>query len=271
MIAGKTKVLRPLWKKADIGVFATKDDITAGDGAKHDLLKGKAELATRTTCNVFGHLRSKNVPVAYIGRDGPITFLTHICEMIPVEVVARRIGTGSYLKRHPKISEGTVFDEPVVEFFYKTTGKRIGNRELPCDDPLMVWNESSDAYDLYLPNKPKAEGYIGPLDLSPEDTRVLVRQLAECKSIAIDVSTHLQVAWVALGGVLYDFKLEFGRRRSDSRIVLADVVDCDSWRVIWNGIQLSKQGYRDGDDLERVLGVYRLAASLTDRFAQVRV
>jgi len=49
---------------------------------------------------------------------------------------------------------------------------------------------------------------------------------------------------------------------------LTDVIDCDSWRVIWNGIQLSKQGYRDGDDVEKVLGIYRLAASLTDRLVR---
>ena len=68
-----------------------------------------------------------------------------------------------------------------------------------------------------------------------------------------------------LGGELYDFKLEFGLLPSNT-IVLADVVDCDSWRVKWEGVQLSKQGYRDGDELSRVLGVYRLAASLTDRW-----
>lgn len=57
MIEGKTKIISPLWEGADVGLVTTKDDITAGDGIKHDVMIGKAELATRTTCNVFEYLR----------------------------------------------------------------------------------------------------------------------------------------------------------------------------------------------------------------------
>lgn len=264
MLEGKTKTIAPLWEGMDVGLVTTKDDITAGDGAKHDVMSGKAELATRTTCNVFEYLRSRDVPVAYIGRDGPTTFLTRICDMIPVEVVVRRIAFGSYCKRHPDVVVGTVFEAPVIEFFYKTTGRRIGNQQLPCDDPLMEWNDINGCYDLYLPNKPPIDGHIGRLELPNADVKVLEHQLGECTVIATDVNTCLRNAWWTLDGTLYDFKLEFGVL-SDGSVVLADVVDCDSWRVDWRGIQLSKQGYRDDDDLNRVHGVYRLAASLTDQ------
>ena len=44
------------------------------------------------------------------------------------------------------------------------------------------------------------------------------------------------------------------------------VVDCDSWRVIWNDIQLSKQPYREGCDVNELLEIYSLAATLTDSF-----
>ncbi|MFZ2253515.1 MAG: phosphoribosylaminoimidazolesuccinocarboxamide synthase [Minisyncoccia bacterium] len=263
-IEGKTKIVAPLWEGADVGLVTTKDDITAGDGAKHDVMPGKAELATRTTCNVFEYLRTEGTPVAYIGRDGPTTFLTRICNMIPVEVVVRRIATGSYLKRHPNVVEGTIFEDPVIECFYKTTGRCIGNQPLPCDDPLMEWNQTDGRYDLYLPNKPSADGFIDWLDLSDADAEMLKRQLDVCTVIATDINEYLCDAWLMLDGTLYDFKLEFGTLPNGS-VLLADVVDCDSWRVTWNGIQLSKQGYRDGDDLSRVFGVYRLAASLTDQ------
>lgn len=266
MIEGKTKRVARLQKKSPIGVVTSKEDITAGDGAKHDVMAGKAELATRTTCNVFDYLQKQGVPLAYIGRDGPTTFLTLICTMIPVEVVVRNIATGSYCKRHPDIADDTHFKEPVVEFFYKTTRRRIDDQELPCDDPMMEWNDIDGWWDLYLPNKPLSDAHIGRLQLSDADTEALKRQLGECTVIATDVNTHLRDAWRRVGGTLYDFKLEFGML-PDRSVVLADVVDCDSWRVKWKGIQLSKQGYRDGDDLDRVLNVYRLAASLTDRFA----
>lgn len=264
MIEGKTKTVAPLWEGVDVGLVTTKDDITAGDGAKHDVMTGKAELATRTTCNIFEYLRAKGTPVAYIGRDGPTTFITRICDMILVEVVARRIAFGSYCKRHPDVVAGTVFEDPVIEFFYKTTGRRIGDQELPCDDPLMEWNDIDGWWDLYLPNKPSSDAYIGRLELSDADAETLKHQLGECTVITTDVNTYLRDAWRILDGTLYDFKLEFGVL-SDGSVVLADVVDCDSWRVKWHDIQLSKQGYRDGDDLDRVLGVYRLAASLTDQ------
>lgn len=189
--------------------------------------------------------------------------------MIPVEVVVRRIAFGSYCKRYPSVEKGIVFEKPVVEFFYKTTGRRIANRELPCDDPLMVWCTPNHHFDLYRPDLPLANGFIAPLNAytagdADEVDRPLRKQLGECEVVARDVNTYLRDAWQILDGTLYDFKLEFGIL-PDGSVALADVVDCDSWRVNWKGVQLSKQGYRDGDDLNRVLGVYRLAASLTDQ------
>lgn len=264
MIAGKTKILAPLWEKADIGLVTTKDDITAGDGAKHDVMPGKAELATKTTCNIFNYLQSMGIPVAFIGRDGPITFITRICKMIPIEVVVRNIAFGSYCKRHPEVVTGTVFENPVVEFFYKTDKQRIGDQTLPCDDPLIKLNSNRNQWDLYVPYKPPNEGYICRLNIPDEEAVMLKCQLEKCWVIANNVNKYLYDAWQMLGGTLYDLKLEFGFL-PDGSIVLADVVDCDSWRVMWGNIQLSKQGYRDGDDLARVLGVYRLAASLTDQ------
>lgn len=261
---GKTKTIIPLWPGSEIGQIVSKDAITAGDGAKRDVIPGKAELATRTTCNVFEYLRNKGIPTAYIGRDNPTTFLAEICDMIPVEVVVRCIATGSYLKRHPGVAEGTVFDDPVIEFFYKTTNRRLGDRELPCDDPLMLWDIVSNKLGLYRPDQPITEGAIDHIQFSDTETEILHQQLDECAVIANKVNTHLCKVWGKLGGTLYDFKLEFGVA-SDNRILLADVVDSDSWRVMWKGTKLSKQGYRDGDDLDRTLGIYRLAASLSDR------
>lgn len=261
---GKTKKLTLLGVSGRLALVTTKNDITAGDGARHDVMQGKDELSTRTTCNVFEYLSTMGIPLAYVDRDGPTTFFTQVCTMIPVEVVVRRIATGSFIKRHPEVKDGAPFETPLVEFYYKTTGRQIGSTMLPCDDPLMVWNEEKERYDLYLPNKPRAEGLIGPLELDSNATRTLSDQLAQCAQIARDVSMHLATAWQALGGDLYDFKVEFGFLPS-GKIVVADVIDCDSWRVVWNGIKLSKQGYRDGDDVKKVLEIYRQAAALTDQ------
>jgi len=50
---GKTKRIHRIAGNPDLVTVMSKDDITAGDGAKHDVIPGKGRLATATTCNVF--------------------------------------------------------------------------------------------------------------------------------------------------------------------------------------------------------------------------
>lgn len=267
---GKTKIIRPLANGSVVAEVKTKNDITAGDGVKHDLIEGKDELATRTTCNIFDYLLAHDIPLAYIGRDGPTTFLTKYCEMTPVEVVIRRVAAGSYLKRHPKVNEGTVFDELVVEYYLKTKDRNFGGQKLPCDDPLMEYDVVSGLLILYDPKESdKTKGRIGPIDaLTIDQEAKLYGHLLACKKIAVKVFLLLEEVWKEFGGTLIDLKLEFGT--IEGKTYLADVVDCDSWRVLWQGLQLSKQGYRDGDDLKLVLEIYRIAAAISDHFSRFK-
>ncbi len=269
-VEGKTKTVQPFGIDPQIGYVVSKDDVTAGDGKRHDVLFGKGELSNRTTCNVFEFLADSGIPLAYIGKEDHVTFIAWICKMIPVEVVVRTIATGSYLKRNPEVKEGSVFETPVVEFFYKTTGRKFGDRDLPCDDPLMIFDDANtDGFYLYNPNKPiSSENIIGHSAMlySLEDFSLLKGQLDECETKVLAIGLLLQEAWDFVEGYLYDFKVEFGIHPVTGEIVLADVIDCDSWRVMWHNLQLSKQPYRDGRDADALLEVYRLAATLTDRF-----
>ena len=69
---GKTKIV----KDAGDGevLIRSKDDITAGDGAKHDVLKGRAAASTRTTCNVFRLLERNGIPTHFVDRVDDIAF-----------------------------------------------------------------------------------------------------------------------------------------------------------------------------------------------------
>src|SRR6185295_14985 len=75
----------------------------------------------------------------------------------------------------------------------------------------------------------------------------------------------LERAWSLEGGTLVDFKVEFGFD-AKGNLLLADVIDNDSWRVIENGSYIDKQVYRDGGALDDVAAKYRQVAEITDRF-----
>src|SRR5205807_1514017 len=100
-------------------IIESKDDITAGDGLRHNVISGKGALSTETTANCFRLLNAHGIPTHFIDTISPSRFLARRADMIPLEVVTRRIVTGSYLKRHPQLPDGARLDDLQVEFFVK--------------------------------------------------------------------------------------------------------------------------------------------------------
>ncbi len=270
---GKTKVVFGVIDRPDLAMLVSKDDITAGDGAKHDVLDGKGNFANQTTCNVFRLLSACGLPVAFIGQNGPNSFVATLCKMLPYEVVVRREAHGSYNKRNPHIPKGHVFPKLVVEFFLKTSGRKWKTHELPCDDPLMSFDrDGATGVRLYNPAKPihGQEPFLvlhtGEVFTASEEWR----RFGEMARIAVQAFLVLEKAWQLLRGKLVDFKVEFGLDRK-GKLLLADVVDNDSWRVLDDeGTHLDKQTYRDGDELGSVFAKYRQVAEVTNRFGLPR-
>jgi phosphoribosylaminoimidazole carboxylase/phosphoribosylaminoimidazole-succinocarboxamide synthase len=264
---GKTKKIHQAEGAGDLVILKSKDDITAGDGAKHDIIPDKGRLANRTTCNVFRLLKACGLPVAFEAQDSATSFVAPRCSMLPYEVVVRREAHGSFLKRNPHIAKGQLFPALIVEFFLKTKDRDWKGKPLICDDPLMEYEAAASQLRLFDPAKPRVAQdpflVLSSADVfsSPEEWRLF----PEMGQIARKTFLALEKAWQLQGGTLVDLKVEFGFD-SKQRLLLADVIDNDSWRVLESGSYIDKQVYRDGGALDDVAAKYARVAAITDRF-----
>jgi len=262
---GKTKRIHQVPASPDLVTILSKDDITAGDGAKHDVIPCKGRLANQTTCNVFRLLKACGLPVAFEEQDSADSFVAPGCEMLPYEVVVRREAHGSYLKRNPHLAKGQLFPRLIVELFLKTKNRDWKGKPLVCDDPLLHYSDSQ--IRLFNPAKPM----LGqePFLILPESEVFSHDEewkfLPEMGRIAGHAFLLLEKAWQLEGGTLVDLKVEFGFD-SQGRLLLADVIDNDSWRVLQDGSYIDKQVYRDGGALDDVAAKYRRVAEVTGHF-----
>jgi phosphoribosylaminoimidazole carboxylase/phosphoribosylaminoimidazole-succinocarboxamide synthase len=268
---GKTKRIHEARGDSGLVTVISKDDITAGDGAKHDIIPDKGRLANATTCNVFRLLKACGLPVAFEQQDSATSFVAPKCQMLPYEVVVRREAHGSYLKRNPHFSKGQLFPQLVVELFLKTKDKNWNGKSLVCDDPLMLFVKEEKKIRLFNPAKP-IHGQEPFLVLAESEafSRADESELfPEMGRIARQAFLVLEKAWQLEGGTLVDLKVEFGFD-TKGRLLLADVIDNDSWRVVESGSYIDKQVYRDGGALDDVVAKYRRVAEITGRFALPR-
>lgn len=235
---GKTKIVYAHPTDPTLAIIVHKDGISAGDGARRHIIPGKGALSGRTTANVFVMLNRAGVATHFVAAPEPSMMVVYRCAMIPLEVVNRRIATGSYIRRNPGVAEGTRFDPPLLEFFLKDDARH---------DPQIT------------PEEIIAQGIASAAE---------VEQMA---SASRRVFLLIEQAWAKQDVVLCDLKIEFGRDAS-SRLLVADVIDNDSWRIWPGGIKermLDKQVYRNmpvvtDEGLEQVRQLYEEVARRTD-------
>jgi len=264
---GKTKKIYLTKGSNDLVTVVAKDDITAGDGAKHDVIPDKGRLATATTSNVFRLLKACGIPVAFVEQVDGITFSAPKCEMLPYEVVARREAHGSYLKRNPHLTKGQLFPKLIVEFYLKTKDKDWKGKPLVADDPFMRYEDGAKQIELLNPAKP-LPGQEPFLVLQPSEVFSHAdewKMFPEMRRIVRQTFLALEKAWQLEGGTLVDLKVEFGLD-AKGNLLLADVIDNDSWRVLEGGAYIDKQVYREGGALDDVAAKYRHVAEVTGHF-----
>jgi phosphoribosylaminoimidazole-succinocarboxamide synthase len=232
---GKTKLVYE--HDADTVRIVQKDDITAGDGARRDVMPGKGDVTAHTTRRVFEYLGHCGVKTHFLRYAPPNEVYALRCHMVPLEVVARRIPTGSYTKRHPD-AKGP-FDPPVIEFFFKDDA---GHDPLISTDEIMR-RELLDWNGL--------EAVTG---------------------VTLKVFGLLEAAWRRQNVTLVDLKVEFGWYKDE--LLLADDFENGSWRLWENGDPariLDKQVYRNlkevtPEGLRKVFDLYQRVANMTDDF-----
>ncbi|MCK5374397.1 MAG: phosphoribosylaminoimidazolesuccinocarboxamide synthase [Alphaproteobacteria bacterium] len=177
-----------------------KDDATAGNGKKHDIIPGKGVLNNRISSHLMTRLESIGIPTHFIRSINMREQLVHSVEIIPLEVVVRNIAAGSLCERLG-LEEGEILSKPLVEFYYKKD---------ELNDPLV-----SEDHVITM-------GWADPYELE------------EMVAMAWRVNDYLCGLFAGIGIKLVDFKLEFGRiwgAQGELYIVLADEISPDNCRL----------------------------------------
>ncbi|MFN0264096.1 phosphoribosylaminoimidazolesuccinocarboxamide synthase [Tepidamorphus sp. 3E244] len=191
-----------------------KDDATAFNAQKKDVIEGKGVLNNRISEHIFTNLNAIGVPTHFIRRLNMREQLIREVEIVPLEVIVRNVAAGSLSKRLG-LEEGTQLPRSIIEFCYK-------NDEL--GDPLVA-EEHITAF-----------GWAAP------------QEIDDIMSLAIRVNDFLTGLFLGCGIRLVDFKIEFGRLYENDmvRIVLADEISPDSCRLwdIGSDEKLDKDRFR---------------------------
>ncbi|MFQ5621964.1 MAG: phosphoribosylaminoimidazolesuccinocarboxamide synthase [Paracoccaceae bacterium] len=214
---GKAKILYE-GPEPDTLIQYFKDDTTAGNGEKREVIEGKGVLNNRLSEFFMKGLSSIGVPTHFIRRLNMREQLVRSVEIIPLEVVVRNIAAGSISSRLG-IEEGTALPRPVIEFYLK-------NDDL--HDPLVT-----DEHII-------AFGWATQQDLD------------DMVALALRVNDFLSGLMLGVGIKLVDFKIEIGRVFDGDfqRLVVADEISPDSCRL-WD----TKSGQKlDKDVFRRDLG-----------------
>lgn len=204
-----------------------RDDITAFDGQKKNVLSGKGGYNAKVTAYFYPLLEAAGIPTHFLAAVSPDSHLVRKLSMIPLEVIVRNRAAGSLVKNYG-FSEGQPLSPPLIVMDFKDDSRH---------DPMI-----NDEIILAMGIATAAE-------------------LAEIKRLALAVNAVLKENLCGKGLDLIDMKFEFGRDAS-GMIRLGDEISMDSLRL-WDhgmvGASLDKDVYRKelGDVMETYAAVSR--------------
>ena len=235
---GKAKIL---YEGPEPGTLVQyfKDDATAFNAEKKDVIEGKGVLNNRLSEFFMTGLNALGVPTHFLKRLNMREQLIRSVEIIPLEVIVRNYAAGTLAKRLG-LEEGTALPRPIVEFCYKDDS---------LGDPLV------------------AEEHIIAFNWASQ------QDMDDMIALALRVNDFLSGVMYGVGIRVADFKIEIGRvwEGDFQRLIIADEISPDSCRLwdIETGRKLDKDVFRRdlGDladaytEVARRLGVMPQAAT----------
>lgn len=191
-----------------------KDDATAFNAEKKDVIEGKGALNNRLSEYFMTGLTQIGIPNHFLKRLNMREQLVRACEIVPLEVIVRNYAAGSMAKRLG-IEEGTQLPRPIVEFSYKDDS---------LGDPLVP------------------EEYIIAFGWASQ------QEMEDIIAMALRVNDFMSGVMFGVGIKLIDFKIEIGRviEGDFQRLIVADEISPDSCRL-WDletGEKLDKDVFR---------------------------
>lgn len=202
-----------------------RDDTTAFNGVKHELLDKKGVTNNRISTCIMRLLEQEGVPTHFVktlsGHEALVKSLT----MIPLECVVRNIAAGSLCKRLG-VAEKLDLNPPLFELFLKDDA---------LNDPLINDNHAISF------------GWATS------------EQLLKMKELTLKINRILSRVFHDAGMILVDAKYEFGIDQQGN-ICLGDEVSPDSCRI-WDAVTreiLDKDRFRN--DMGDVIESYEIIA-----------
>ena len=195
---GKAKIIYATTDK-NLVIQYFKDDATAFNNQKKSIIEGKGVLNNRISEHILSNLSQIGIKNHLVKRLNMREQIIKLVEIIPIEFVVRNVATGSITKRLG-IEDGTVLKEPLIEYCLKDD--KLG-------DPLI------------------AEEHIYAFDWATK------KEIEKVKKMILRINDFMIGMFRGVGIKLIDFKLEFGRYKSNgkSEVILADEI-ANRWRKI---------------------------------------
>ena len=210
---GKAKIVFATSDK-NLVIQHFKDDATAFNNHKRDVIDGKGILNNRISEHILTNLNQVGIKNHLIKRLNMREQLVQHVEIIPIEFIVRNVATGSLTKRLG-IEDGTILKEPLIEYCLKDDN---------LGDPLI------------------AEEHILAFDWATK------KEIDNIKKMILRINDFMIGMFRGVGIKLVDFKLEFGRIDTNGKkdVILADEISPDTCRL-WDSLtdkKLDKDRFR---------------------------